>query len=252
MSSAREGSSALTRMAADRRAEALRRCRPSALPTTAGTGSEAQSFALISDPETHRKMACGDREASCKVAILDPELTLSLPPDVAAATGMDAISHAVESHVTRPRNPISQAFSRQAWALLADAFARVMETPDDIEARGRMLLGAFLAGFAIENSMLGATHSLANPLTARYAIPHGVAIGLMLPHVVRFNGETCEEAYRELDFMAPAVPNPSAASNAAEGICFPLPESTICTSPTSIAATLATTVSTSTSTFWIR
>lgn len=169
-----------------------------AIPTTAGTGSETQSFALISRAEDHAKMACGDKNASARLAILDPELTLSQPAEVTAATGMDAISHAVESHVTLRRNPISQAFSREAWKLLESSFEGVLSRPDSIEDRGQMLLGASLAGMAIENSMLGATHALANPLTARHGIAHGVAIGVMLPHVVRFNGRDCEAEYREL------------------------------------------------------
>ena len=169
-----------------------------AVPTTAGTGSEAQSFALISDAKTHQKMACGDHRAACKVALLDPELTLSMPRDVAAATGIDALSHAVESHVTTRRTPVSQAFSREAWKLLSANIVRSSVQPDDVEARGSMLLGACLAGFAIENSMLGAAHSLANPLTARYGVVHGQAVGLMLPHVVRYNAAQCATEYAEL------------------------------------------------------
>ncbi len=158
-----------------------------AVPTTAGTGSEAQSFALISDAQTHVKMACGDKKAACRVAILDPRLTLTQPPRVTALTGIDAVAHAVETYVTNKRNPISQVFSREAWRLLAANFGRVLEHPGDVTARGAMQLGACFAGLAIENSMLGAAHGLANPLTAHYGIPHGQAVGLMLPHVIRFN-----------------------------------------------------------------
>lgn len=160
-----------------------------AIPTTAGTGSECQSFALISDAVTHAKMACGDPKAMAKVAILDPELTLSQPPRVTACTGIDAVAHAVESAVTRKRNDTSQQYSRVAFGLLSESLPRVLQTPDDLEARGRMLLGAAFAGTAIEHSMLGAAHSAANPLTAHFDVIHGQAVGLMLPHVVRFNGE---------------------------------------------------------------
>ena len=173
-----------------------------AVPTTAGTGSESQSFALISDASTHQKMACGDPRAAARVAILDPELTLSQPATVTAATGIDALSHAVESFVTRRRNPISQAFSRQSWIHLSRAFPRVLEQPDDEGARGDMLLGASLAGIAIENSMLGAAHSLANPLTAHYGTVHGNAVGLMLPGVVRFNANVVGAEYDELALLA--------------------------------------------------
>ena len=218
-----------------------------AIPTTAGTGSEAQSFALIADAKTHMKMACGDKKAACRVAILDPALTLSMPASVTAATGIDAISHALESYVTTKRNPISQLFARRAWRLLATGFSDVMRetggrsqyernsgrqgspltlslshqgggegiggnangsasSPSTLNpqpstllaARGAMLLGSHLAGAAIENSMLGATHALANPLTAHYGITHGLAVGLMLPHVVRFNATVVGSLYGKL------------------------------------------------------
>ena len=169
-----------------------------AVPTTSGTGSEAQSYALIASADTHVKMACGDPKAACRSAILDPELTLSMPSAVSAATGIDAISHAVETWVTRPRNPISSMFSRRAWQLLSSSFRTVLDEPNNPDARGRMLLGAHFAGAAIENSMLGAAHALANPLTARFDITHGIAVGIMLPHVVRFNSSVAGDLYAEL------------------------------------------------------
>jgi len=169
-----------------------------AIPTTAGTGSEAQCYAVISHSTSHVKMACGDKKAAARIALLDPELTLTMPPGVTAATGIDAISHAVESYVTTKRNPISQLFARRAWNLLSRAFPRVLEHPHDVDARGAMLLGAHLAGAAIENSMLGAAHALANPLTARFGITHGTAIGILLPHVVRFNSKEVDGMYRNL------------------------------------------------------
>ncbi len=159
-----------------------------AVPTTGGTGSEAQSYALIADAKTHMKMACGDKKAACRAAILDPDLTVSMPPMVTAATGIDAISHALETHVTKPRNAISNLFSRNAWRLLAPGFRRVLAEPGDVNARAAMLLGAHLAGGAIENSMLGATHAMANPLSAHFNLTHGIAIGILLPHVIRYNG----------------------------------------------------------------
>jgi alcohol dehydrogenase len=168
------------------------------IPTTAGTGSEAQAYALISDTETHRKMACGDPKASFRVTILDPELTVSQPRGVAAAAGFDAISHAVESFVTKKRTTISDLFAREAWRLLEANYERVLAEPTDIEARGAMLLGAHEAGIAIEQSMLGATHACANPLTSRYGTTHAVAIGIMLPHIVRWNAEVVGERYAEL------------------------------------------------------
>lgn len=177
-----------------------------AIPTTAGTGSEAQSFAIIANSQTHMKMACGDPKAAARIAILDPELTLTMPPSVTAATGIDAISHAIEAHVTTKRNAISQRFSRRAWQLLSKAFPAVIcdeqpGHPDDEALHsdaGAMLLGAHLAGAAIENSMLGATHALANPLSAHFGLTHGIAIAVMLPHVIRFNAPDVGRLYGEL------------------------------------------------------
>ena len=168
------------------------------IPTTSGTGSEAQSYALIADEKTHLKMACGDRKAAFATAILDPELTVTQPAKVTALTGIDALSHAVESYVTTKRNPVSQMFAREAWKLLEVNLEKVLHDPRDLEARGAMQMGAFLAGTAIENSMLGMCHACANPLTAHYGITHGLAIGVMLPHVIHFNAGTVPELYEDL------------------------------------------------------
>ncbi|TWU02305.1 iron-containing alcohol dehydrogenase [Stieleria varia] len=169
-----------------------------AVPTTSGTGSEAQSFALISDAVTHTKMACGDPKAACRIAVLDPTLTLTLPQRVTALTGIDAISHAVETYVTSRRNPMSTTYSRRAFGLLASSFSRVLTHPEDVEARASMQLGACFAGMAIETSMLGAAHATANPLTAKHDIVHGQAVGLMLPSVIRMNGTRHADWYAEL------------------------------------------------------
>ena len=147
-----------------------------AVPTTAGTGSECQSFALISDDSTHMKMACGDRKALAKVALLDPELTISQPPSVTSCTGIDAIAHALEAAVTLKRNDFSARHSRMAFTLLTDNLQKVLLEPDDLDARGAVLLGASHAGAAIEQSMLGAAHSMANPLTANRGVVHGQAV----------------------------------------------------------------------------
>jgi len=168
------------------------------VPTTAGTGSDAQSYAVISDADTHAKMACGDPKAAFRVAILDPVLTVTQPRAVTAIAGFDAISHAVESYVTVKRTQVSDLFAREAWRLLESHYQRVLVAPDDIEARGAMLFGSHAAGIAIEQSMLGATHACANPLTARYGTTHGVAIGVMLPHVVRWNADHVGHRYHDL------------------------------------------------------
>jgi alcohol dehydrogenase len=168
------------------------------VPTTAGTGSEAQSYAIISDARTHEKMACGDPKAAFRVAILDPTLTVSQPVAVTATAGYDALSHAVESYVTTRGTAVSDMFARDGWRLLHAHYERVLAEPADVTARGAMLLGAHEAGIAIEQSMLGATHACANPLTAHYETPHGVAIAVMLPHVVRWNRDHVGSRYVEL------------------------------------------------------
>jgi alcohol dehydrogenase len=168
------------------------------VPTTAGTGSEAQSYALIADDKSHMKMACGDRKAAFQIAILDPEVTVSQPPKVTALTGIDALSHAIESYVTANHSPVSQIFAREGWKLLEVNLEKVLRDPRDLEARGAMQMGAFLAGTAIENSMLGVCHACANPLTAHYGITHGLAIGVLLPHVIHFNACTVPQLYEDL------------------------------------------------------
>ena len=167
------------------------------IPTTIGTGSEAQSYALIAQADTHIKMACGDKRTRFGTVILDATLTETLPRSVAAVTGIDAIAHAIESFVSTRHTLISQMFAQHAWELLNGHFAACLE-PENATARSKMLFGAYLAGLAIENSMLGAAHACANPLTARYEVTHGVAVALMLPHVIRFNSTVVGDAYREL------------------------------------------------------
>jgi alcohol dehydrogenase len=168
------------------------------VPTTAGTGSDAQSYAVISDASTHVKMACGDPGAAFRLAILDPDLTRTQPHVIAATAGYDALSHAVEAWVTTKRTTLSQLFAREAWRLVNGQIERALQAPGDDEARGALLLGAHLAGLAVEHSMLGAAHACANPLTARFGTTHGIAVALMLPHVVRWNAETMAALYAEL------------------------------------------------------
>lgn len=176
-----------------------------AVPTTSGTGSETQSFALISDAHTGAKMACGDPRAAFRVAILDVELTLTQPDRVTALTGVDAVSHAIESFVSRAATPASRLFAREAWRLLATNLPRVLANGRDIEARAAVQLAAAWAGVAIENSMLGGAHAMANPLTQLHGVPHGQAVGLALPHVVGFNASVCEADYAELCSDLPSV-----------------------------------------------
>ena len=168
------------------------------VPTTAGTGSEVQSYAVIADAASHRKLACGDPQAAFRLAILDPQLTFSQPAAVTAASGFDALAHAVETYVSTSRTPVSEMFSREAWRLLEANYEVVVRQSNEPAARAAMQLGACYAGIAIENSMLGATHACANPLTARYGTVHGKALAMLLPTVVRWNTNVVGERYASL------------------------------------------------------
>ncbi|MDE0767686.1 MAG: iron-containing alcohol dehydrogenase [Opitutaceae bacterium] len=176
-----------------------------AIPTTSGTGSECQSYALVSDDATHVKMACGDAKALASVALLDPELTASQPHRVAILTGLDAMAHAVETAVCRPRNPISKIHSMEAFRLMASSIESVIAGDAQLLDRSNMQMGAALAGLAIESSMLGAAHASANPLTAYYDVTHGHAVAIMLPHVIRFNrnNAAANEIYQSYEKWIP-------------------------------------------------
>jgi len=169
-----------------------------AIPTTTGTGSEAQSYAVISDAATHRKMACGTPTAAVRIALLDPELAASQPRRVLAASGYDAISHAVETFVTTRRTAFSDCYAREAWRLLDENFERALASPGNVEIAGRMQIASYLAGLAIEHSMLGAAHACANPLTQFHGATHGHALAMVVPHVVRFNNSAANGRYAEL------------------------------------------------------
>jgi alcohol dehydrogenase len=170
-----------------------------AVPTSAGSGSEAQTYATVSDPKTNQRILCGDAKAAFRAAILDPKLTLSQPKALAAATGYDAISHAIETLVSTRRTALSDCFSRSAWRLLNTNFERMIKDPHDIEARGGMLIGAHFGGLAIENSMLGAAHACAIPVTMRFPVAHGVAIATLLSRVVEWNMPAAAKQYEELN-----------------------------------------------------
>ena len=169
-----------------------------AIPTTAGTGSEMQSYAVISDAETGMKLACGDPSAAPAVAILDPELTRTAPPAVAALAGLDAISHVVEAYVSRAANPINRMYAAAAAEKLFGGYRASIGGDVAVDVREAMQWGAAWAGSAIETGMLGAAHALANPLTAAHGLPHGLAIALTLPVVMRINAPEVGDRYDEL------------------------------------------------------
>ena len=184
-----------------------------AVPTAAGSGSEAQGSTAITDPEARSKMICGDPKIFFRTAILDPKLTLAQPAALTAANGYDAISHAVETLISTRRTPISECFSREAWRLLESSFERVLRVPDDLEARSAMLLGSHFAGLAIEYAALGPAHACAQPLVENYKMPHGVAVALVLAPALEWIEEGADLVPR-LRALAAAAELPMSLSDA--------------------------------------
>ena len=167
------------------------------IPTTAGTGSEASMAAVIKEPREKVKLEIADFPLFPRLAILDPEATRTLPPSVAAATGMDAMTHAVEGYVSTDWSPHQDARSLQALRMIRDNLERAVETPEDEEARGNMLVAANIA----ITIALGAVHAMSHPVGAHFGVPHGVANAIHLPHVIRFNadgGADIADRYRDI------------------------------------------------------
>ncbi len=168
-----------------------------AVPTTAGTGSEVTYAAVIKDHDNIQKMLVADWNLIPDVAILDPILTTDLPDKVTAHTGIDALTHAIESITSLQREPVADAAALHAIRLVEDYLIRCIEKPDDLVARGQMLIAAYLAGAAFGNAQVGLVHSIAHTVGARYKIPHGLANSIALPHVIRYNAEVCADVYAE-------------------------------------------------------
>jgi alcohol dehydrogenase len=168
-----------------------------AVPTTSGTGSEATRAAVITDSEKNVKFVLASPYLLPTQVILDPELTVSMPPKVTAATGMDALVHSLEAYVTAAANPISDSFGRTSFMLIGKSLKKAVDKGDDLEARSDMSMASLLAGLAFGIAGLGAVHSLAHPLGGRHHIAHGLANSIMLPHVMRYNAKTSEARYVE-------------------------------------------------------
>lgn len=158
-----------------------------AVPTTAGTGSETNSFAVIDDHEARRKFYIGDDSVAPKVAILDPELTLGLPLRATAATGIDVLTHSLESLMAKTPNPYSHALALEAIEMVGRWLPVAVEDGGDIEARAQMLLAAHMAGLAFTNTGLGLAHALGHTLSAHLGTVHGVALAVVLPSVIELN-----------------------------------------------------------------
>lgn len=170
------------------------------VPTTAGTGSEATQFCVVKDQAAKEKRILVDTNLIPALAVLDPALLVGLPAKVTAATAVDGLTHAVEALVSRMGNPVGTALAREAIRLIAgdDGLARTLAVPDDVEARGRSLMAAHLAGQAVNTSMLGACHALAHVVGAGFGVAHGVANGLFLVDVMRANAAKVGTSYAAL------------------------------------------------------
>ena len=166
-----------------------------ALPTTAGTGCEVTNAIVVLDSESQAKLSVSHPYCNADLALLDPELTVKLPPKITASTGMDALTHAIEGITSTASQPISDALGLHALRLIAEALPIAVSEPDNIEARGDMLIAATMAGMCFCNAMTGATHALAHSLGALYSVPHGLANAIMLPIVMEFNLEETIEKY---------------------------------------------------------
>jgi alcohol dehydrogenase class IV len=172
------------------------------IPTTAGTGSEVSFAAVIKDREAHVKFQVADFPMYPRLAVLDPEATRTLPPHIAAATGMDAMTHAIEGHVSSEGNPHASAYALEALRLIRDNLERAVSEPADEDARGNMLIAANLAIQPTSSGAIGIAHSLSHPCGAHFDVPHGVANAINLPGVIEFNaagGEEIAGRYREIN-----------------------------------------------------
>jgi len=157
-----------------------------AVPTVAGSGSEASSTAFLFDPSTRETFSCGDAKIAFRAVLLDGELTLGQSAETTAVSGYDAIAHAIETLASPRRTPLAECYAREAWRLLDENYARVIRNPEDVTARGAMLLAAHFAGIAAENATHGPAHACAAPITANFGLPHGAAVALVLPAVIEW------------------------------------------------------------------
>ncbi|WP_188623183.1 iron-containing alcohol dehydrogenase [Caldalkalibacillus thermarum] len=169
-----------------------------AIPTTAGTGSEATPATIITNEKTLFKAAIISPHLYPKLAILDPELTLGLPPSITAATGMDALTHAIESYTSKFSNPVSQALAINAVKIIGENINKAYFVGTDMDSRGEMLVASCMAGMAFAQSRLGNVHAISHTLGGIFNIPHGIANAALLPYVMAYNLPACPDQYKEI------------------------------------------------------
>jgi alcohol dehydrogenase len=190
-----------------------------AIPTTAGTGAETNAFGVVTDEETRRKFYVGHSSTMPAAAILDPELSIGLPPGVTAATGMDALTHAVESYLSVRANPWSAGIALQVIRMVGQFLPRAVADGTDLEARAQMLLAAHMAGIAMASTGLGACHAIGHALGARFDLPHGIALTVVLPSVLAFSLPVSSDRLAEVAFALGAGDTAAAADgNAAAAV----------------------------------
>lgn len=185
-----------------------------AVPTTIGTGSEVTTWAVITDLAQRKKVVLGSRLLAPRLAVLDPELILSLPASLAASTGVDALTHAIESVTSVFATPFTDALALESIRLIAANLPAAVNAPD-LESRGNMLYASTLAGLAFSYARTGLVHGMAHPLSAYYDVPHGLANAILLPHVLVFNAPNCEA---QLARVAGAMGEPPSAEAAVEAV----------------------------------
>jgi len=168
------------------------------IPTTAGTGSEVTKVAVIADPDNDVKLPFAEDQFLPKLAVLDPEVTASMPGKLTAATGMDALTHAIEAYVDKEWSPASDAMALHAIRLISNNILQACAHPEDLQARGGMLVGSFLAGIAFSHSMVGMAHGISHALGGVYHIPHGLANALVLPEVMAYNLDAETERFADI------------------------------------------------------
>jgi alcohol dehydrogenase len=171
-----------------------------AVPTTAGTGAEVNAFGVITDVTSHRKFYVGHDSALARAAILDPELTIGLPASATAATGMDALTHALESYLSVRANPYSDGIALQVISTVATFLPRAVADGTDIEARSELLLASHIAGVGFSHTGLGLVHGIAHPLGGQFNIPHGLALCIVIEGVLRFNLAAREDRIARVAF----------------------------------------------------
>jgi alcohol dehydrogenase len=168
------------------------------VPTTAGTGSEVTPNAIVLVPEEELKVGIVNNKLVPNCVILDPVLTIGLPPSLTASTGMDALTHAIECYTSKKANPLSDTFALRSIHLIARSIRRAYQNGKDVDARHDMLLGAMFGGLCIATSSTTAVHALAYPLGGKYRISHGLSNAILLPHVMKYNLDSAEDKFKDI------------------------------------------------------